>query len=417
MRFRRSSLSRARAGSLAAIMLAMLGASAVHAQSPASDPRPAAAPRTDTGDATISGMRWRLRHGRELGATVGVLRSEAPLALPHGRSVSLERIRFEWPVGTLHSFEDYRTDNVLDGFLVLKDGHIVFEQYYDGFGPRDTHNWASVSKSVVGVVAEHLGRSGKIDFDAPLSSYVPDLAATPFGAATLRQNLDMYVSVAYPPDLPPDRGLFAAAGLAPAPAGAPTSIHDFLGVVRQGDTKNGNRFYYQNGSAEAVAWALERATGKSLAQLVAEEVWSPMGANDDAYYLVDRERSAFASGGFSSTLSDMARFGEFVRRQHDNADQPMFSWNAARTAPGRGFRYRSFWWLDERGAFGLGRFGQRLAIIPEKGLVIVQFGAYQDERPRPISGGAIAAVPGGGSLRDGEAFQAFAHAIADQVKF
>lgn len=364
-----------------------------------------------------STMRWRLRHGRELSGTVGVRHSEKPLALPQGRPVRLDGIRFEWPAGTPRSFEEYRAGNVLDGLLVLKNGRVVFEQYYDGFGPRDAHNWASVSKSVVGILAERLGQAGKIDLDAPVSRYVPDLATTPFGAATLRQNLDMHVSVAYPANLPPDRGLFAAAGLAPAPAGAPATIHDFLAVVRAGDAPNGSQFYYQNGSAEAVAWALESATGKPLWQLVAEEIWAPMGAEDDGYYLVDRQQTAFASGGLSSTLRDLARFGDFVRRQDVRGPQAMLSWDRARAAPGRGFRYRSFWWIGEHGAFGLGRFGQRLAIFPDKGLVIAQFGAYQDDRPRPVSGDDRASGPKGGDMRDGEAFQSFAQAIADQIDF
>lgn len=398
-------------GALAALALTI--ASVAHAQPAATASGATTAPK----EKETSSMRWRLRHGRELSGTVGIRHSERPLSLPEGRPIQLDRIRFEWPAGTVRSFEDYRTGNVLDGLVVLKDGHIVFEQYFDGFGPRDTHNWASVSKSVVGILAERLVRAGKIDPDAPVGRYVPDLAGTPFGAATIRQNLDMSVSVVYPANLPPDRGLFAAAGLAPVPVGAPTTIRDFLGVAGAGEAPNGSHFYYQNGSAEAAAWAIERATGKPLSQLVAAEIWGPMGADDDGYYLVDRQQTAFASGGLSSTLRDLARFGEFVRNQDRGSALPMLSWNGARTAPGRGFRYRSFWWLDERGAFGLGRFGQRLAIIPEKGLVIAQFGTYQDERPRPISGGN--SVPGSKEqdLRDGEAFQALVHAIADQVEF
>jgi len=370
--------------------------------------------------AEISPMRWRLRHGRELSGTIPLLHSETPGALPQGRAVRLDGVRFDWPNGAHRTFEDYRAGNVLDGFLVMKDGKVVFEQYYDGFGPRGTHNWASMSKSVVGVVALRLAAAGKIDLAAPLSRYVPELGETPFGKASVRDNLDMRVSVAYPPDLPPDLGLFAAVGLIPAKPGAPASIHDFLRAALPGAVPNGSQFYYQNGSTEAVGWALERASGKPLAQLVTENIWTPIGAADDGYYLVDRQRSVFASGGLSSTLRDLARFGEYVRTLDKRGEgaiaQSVLAWEGVRDAPGHDFHYGSFWWHGKRGAYALGRYGQRLAIIPDKGIVIAQFGAYEDDRPRAVAG-SESATNVAADMRDGEAFQALAVAIADQVSF
>lgn len=377
---------------------------------PADTPAQVVEPASDAANA----MRYRLRHGRELAPTAGVRHSNTPRPLPKGPQITLDQVRFEWPRGTSRSFADYRAGNVLDGFLVLKNGRIVFEQYYDGFGAADLHNWASVSKTVIGILAEQLAAEHAIDLDRPLAVYVPELARTPFGAATVRANLNMQVAAAYPAALPPDRGLFAAVGLAPAPAGAPGTIRDFLKIVGTGDTSHGPQFYYQNGSTEAVAWALEKATGRPVPDLVAERIWEPIGATDDGYYLIDRAQTAFASGGLSPTLRDMARFAEFVRLQAVRGKLPALNWPGADQVPGRNFRYRSFWWLDPQGAFALGRFGQRIAVLPGQGIVVVQFGAYNDERARPLSAGSGSMAAG--DLRDGEAFQALVHAIADQIK-
>lgn len=383
------------------------------AQSQVADPKGAATQGAATDPSAA--MRYRLQHGHELAPTAIVSRSNKPRALPMGRQITLDRVRFEWPAGTVRSFTDYRAGNVLDGFLVLKNGRIVFEQYYDGFGPGGFHNWASVSKAIVGILAQQLAAEGSLDLDQPLGRYVPDLAQSPFGRATVRANLDMQVAAAYPAALPPDRGLFAAVGLAPAPAGAPATIGDFLKIVGTGDTSRGAQFYYQNGSTEAVAAALEQASSQPLAALVTKRIWEPAGAADDGYYLVDRSQAAFASGGFSSTLRDMARFAEFIRLKAAKGQLPALGWRGAEQVPGRSFRYRSFWWLDPQGAIGLGRFGQRIAILPKQGVVVVQFGAYADDRPRQLSGGGGAATTAG-DLRDGEAFQALVHAIARQLK-
>jgi CubicO group peptidase (beta-lactamase class C family) len=364
-------------------------------------------------------MRWRLRHGHEHQATAVLRPAASPTQLPKRTPISLDAVRFNWPAGTEISFDEYRKASVLDGFMVLRDGGVVFEAYYDGFGPESFHNWASMSKSIVGVLALRLAREGAIKLTEPVSRHVPELASTPFGAATVQQNLDMQVSVAYPKDLPPDLGLFAAAGLAPLRPGAPANIHDFLRAVMVGSEPHGSRFYYQNGSTEAVAWALERASGRALPDLIAEYVWTPMGASDNGYYLLDRQGTAFAAGGVWSTLGDLARFGEFVRTglnaQGDAAmARRLLSADGAKTAPGRDLRYRDFWWHGERGPIALGRFGQRLAIVPEKGLVIAQFGAYEDERPRATTT-EEAAKPKAADLRDGEAFEALALAIAERL--
>ncbi|MBL1998463.1 6-aminohexanoate hydrolase, partial [Klebsiella pneumoniae] len=79
---------------------------------------------------------------------------------------------------------------------------------------------------------------------------------------------------------------FGAVGIVPRKPDAPDTIYDFLKVVhatgRPDHSVDGGVWYYQNGSPEAVAWALRRITGKSWSQLVTEMIWSHV-ADDDAY--------------------------------------------------------------------------------------------------------------------------------------
>jgi len=51
-----------------------------------------------------------------------------------------------------------------------------------------------------------------------------------------------------------------------------------------------------------------RVTGKHLADLISEELWVPMGAEDGAYITLDRGGYAPADGGFNATLRDFVRF-------------------------------------------------------------------------------------------------------------
>ncbi|WP_436975766.1 serine hydrolase domain-containing protein [Paraburkholderia tropica] len=345
--------------------------------------------------------------------TANLERAREPLALPAGEQIDPDAIVFNVD-GTTLTLSDYLRRTETDGFIVVRDGRIVMERYFDGFGPHQTHMWASMTKSVTGLLAAQLIVAGKLAPQAPLSTYVPELAGTPFGDATLQQNLDMEVPVRYPAALPPDLGLFAAVGFVPRASGAPDSIHGFLKVALPSpDARAGERWYYQNGSPEAVAWAIRRVSGESWSALASRSIWSKL-ADDGADIVVDRTGTEMASGGLNTTLRDAARFGELVRTSAAG-DDTRFPSRATRLAlqpasnaaafargnlaPGRpGYSYRDYWYQlnDGHGSFAAsGRFGQAIVIDPRARLTVVKFSSSPDQAARPTSaaGGAIEHAP------------------------
>jgi CubicO group peptidase (beta-lactamase class C family) len=353
-------------------------------------------------------MRWAFRHAREMSPTAGIRHASQPLALAGQQGSGLDGTTFAVAGNTIR-LADYLRDTHTDGFIVLHQGKVVYERYLAGFGPDQPHIWASMTKSVTGLLAAMLVEEGKLDPQARLARYVPELAGNPFGEATVQQNLDMEVPVGYPEALPPDLGLFGAVGIVPRKADAPDNIYDFLKVVHAtGGPDDGGVWYYQNGSPEAVAWALRRITGKSWAQLVTERLWSRF-AEDDAYASVDRQGTEIASGGMNSTLRDAARFAEAVRRAAAGdasggispaavriALQP--AGNQARfargnTMPGRdGYGYRNYWFQRNDGDGSIeasGRFGQKIYINPAKGLTVVKLSASPDGAARATSAAGV----------------------------
>lgn len=57
-------------------------------------------------------------------------------------------------------------DHRADAFIVLKDGKVVHEQYFDGQNQRTKHQMMSVTKSFTGILAATLVAEGKLDRDA-----------------------------------------------------------------------------------------------------------------------------------------------------------------------------------------------------------------------------------------------------------
>ncbi|MCP3727505.1 beta-lactamase family protein [Paraburkholderia sp. CNPSo 3272] len=379
-------------------------------------------------------LRWSLRNTRMLIPTANVQRSAEPLPLPDGRKLDPDMVQFTVD-GTTLTLSDYLSRTRTDGFIVVHDGRIVMERYFDGFGPDQTHAWASMTKSVTGLVAAQLIAEGKLDPDAPLSSYVAELAGTPFGEATLQQNLDMEVAVRYPANLPPDLGLFGAVGLVPRAADAPDSIYGFLKVTQSApDVTNGHVWYYQNGSPEAVAWAIRRVTGESWSERVSRTLWSKLAGND-ADVVVDHTGTEMACGGFNTTLRDAARFAELVRkgaagntsvfpavavRLALKPTQNAAAFARGNLAQGRpGYSYHDYWYQinDGDGSFAAsGRFGQAILVNPRARLTIVKFSSTPDEEARPTnaSGGAIAHAPLETADALHQAMSAIAKTLADR---
>ncbi|KVG59946.1 serine hydrolase domain-containing protein [Burkholderia territorii] len=382
---------------------------------------------------TPARLRWALSNTRLLAPTAGIRHAAVPMPLPEQPAPGLDALPVTIGGETL-TLDAYLRATHTDGFIVLQRGRVVYERYFDGFRPDQQHAWASMTKSVTGLLAAQMIESGVLDANAPLSRTVPELADTPFGSATLQQNLDMEVPTAYAPGIPPDLGLFGAVGLVPHREGAPASITDFLLTVRRvPDAAPGSAWFYQNGSPEAVSWAMQRATGQSWSVLVERWLWRDF-AEDDAYVAVDRNAMAMASGGLYTTLRDAARFAERVRTGLAGArgTLPAATIRAAlqpadnaalfakgNVVPGKdGYAYRDYWYQvnDGDGAFAAaGRFGQAILVDPKTALTIVKFSSSPDFAPRALDAQGEATRPRA-VLERGDALSAVARAVAVRLQ-
>ena len=82
-----------------------------------------------------------------------------------------------------------------DALVILHQGRVVSEQYFNGMTAQDPHILMSVSKSMLGLLAGSLVARGELQPEAELTTYVPELAGTAYAGATVRDALDMRVGV------------------------------------------------------------------------------------------------------------------------------------------------------------------------------------------------------------------------------
>jgi CubicO group peptidase (beta-lactamase class C family) len=422
-----------RASLLAAVPLALAFASASAAPPAANDQSPSAAfPDAQASDPAKLGwmvgspppperivrfddgsfwrfpaMRWTVSNFRQLMPTVNVSRGLGPVApLPAALRDDIDGLTFT-PLGNDRpmTWRASLDANYTDGIVVLHRGRVVYERYFGVLEPEGQHGAMSVTKTFVGTLAAMLAAEGTLDPAKRVDHYVPELAASAFGSATVRQVMDMTTGIKFSEDYSDPNAEVWAHGAAgnplpkPKDFTGPRTYYEFLQTVKpQG--AHGEAFHYRTANTDALGWILARVTGKSVAQLLSERIWSRLGAEQDAYMSVDSIGTPFAGGGLSAGLRDLARFGEMIRNDgvfngrqivptsavadiRRGASQADFAKAGYELLSG--WSYRNMWWIthNEHGAFAArGVHGQTVYVDPKAEMVIARFASH------PVAGNA-----------------------------
>jgi hypothetical protein len=345
--------------------------------------------------------RWSFSNFRQLIPTTQVSRGTgAPAPLPRALRNDLDAVSFV-PLGkdTPMTWAQAFDANYTDGVVVLHKGRIVYERYAGALRPEGQHISMSVTKSFFGTLGAMLVAEGKLDENAPVSRYVPELKDSAFGDATIRQVLDMRTGLKYSENyLDPNAEIWQhtrAGGVLPRPPGyqGPQTFYEFLQTVKK-EGEHGGSFAYKTVNSDALGWVIRRATGQSIGQLLSERIWSRLGMEQDAYFTVDSVGNEFAGGGLNAGLRDMARFGEMMRNQGKfngqqiipasvvqdiakGGDKSAFPQASFPTLPG--WSYRNMWWVsnNEHGAYSArGIHGQAIYIDPKAEMVIARFASH-----------------------------------------
>ena len=345
--------------------------------------------------------RWSFANFRRFVPSTQVWRGDgAVAALPRAERDDIEAVRFRplGQAGTMTWAESLGA-NYTDAIVVLHRGRIVYERYFGVMGPQVPHMAMSVTKSFVGTLGAILVDEGALDDRALVPRYIPEMEGTAYADATVRQVLDMTIGVAYSEnyaDPLADVWRHArAGGLFPRPPGydGPAGFYAFLRTLRKAG-EHGQAFAYKTVNTDVLGWLVRRASGRNLGELLAERIWRRLGAEHDAYLLVDSEGTEFAGGGLNPTLRDLARFGETMRLGgrfngqqivpqavvddiRRGGDRDGFAKADYPTLPG--WSYRSQWWVSHNphGAFAArGVHGQAIYVDPAAEMVIARFGSH-----------------------------------------
>ncbi|HBM89287.1 MAG TPA: serine hydrolase, partial [Rhodobiaceae bacterium] len=199
------------------------------------------------------------------------------------------------------------------------------------------------------------------------------------------------------------------------------SLNEFAATLKR-EREPGTYNHYNSTDTQVLGLLLTRATGRTVTDYMTEKLWTPLGMESDAYWLIDSENMEMVFGGLNATARDYAKLGELYRLGGKwNGEQIVpADWVSASVTPDAphltpeakaddpfpvGYGYQ--WWVpaSTEGEYSaIGVYNQFIYVNPTRNLVIVKLSANSD----------YATSLDESAYREMETFEMF-RAIADQL--
>jgi len=283
----------------------------------------------------------------------------------------------------------------INSVVIVRQGYVVVEEYFNGSSRGDVHTMQSVSKSVTSLLVGIAADQGKLQVGDSVLHFFPEYttlqnlddrkrAVTVRDLLTMRSGIDFYEDP-YP--------------------GSPLQLlndshDDWVRMVLDrpmNDAPDGH-WQYNSGGPIVLAAAVRATTAMPFETFAHTNLFGPIGITTEHWFRSPFDGLPHAGGGLSLRALDLARVGYLVLREGRWGDRQIIStaWLAASTAP-ISLRPRTFgshetdygflWWLlplDGQGSTSeqgnviytcAGARGQWLFVTPALDLVIAVTGA------------------------------------------
>ena len=331
-------------------------------------------------------ISWNFRNMKDIFPSVKIPASDQPFSFPvDAQPISL-------PENFMFNGQSLQTQNFLDStlteaLLVLKGDTLRYEYYSNGFKQNDVHISWSVSKSVLSAlfgIAVHEGHIQSIE--ETVTDYLPEFKGTGYDGVRIKDVLQMSTGVGFNEDYGDFNsdinvmGRYFALGMPMA---------DFAKRLER-EREPGTYNHYVSINTQILGMILVKATGRSVTDYMTEKLWGPLGAQDDAWWIIDNSNMEFVIGGLNATARDYAKMGQlFLDSGRWNGKQIVpEEWvvasitpDAPHLMPGKrssamrkeGYGYQ--WWIPSggNGEFDAqGIYGQFIYVDPDRDMVIVK---------------------------------------------
>lgn len=285
------------------------------------------------------------------------------------------------------SFRNFLIEKETTAFLVLQNDSIIFEEYWDGYGPDSMSGSFSVAKTIVSIMVGIAIDEGKINnIDQKVSDFLPDFAEGLNSELTIRHLLTMSAGFEWDEAY---SSLFSPTTEAYYGNDLRKMVSD-LKVV----TQPGTLHAYQSCNQLVLACVLEKATGKTLSEYTSEKLWKPIGASSNALWSLDsKDGLEKAYCCFNSNARDFSRIGSLFLHNGKLYDKQIVSENYVKSSiqpclipdeSGEECNYYGYsWWISSIDSinffYARGILGQYIIVVPSEKVVIVRLGRQRPD--------------------------------------
>lgn len=202
----------------------------------------------------------------------------------------------------------------INAMIVLHRGRIAYEAY-PNMEPYERHYSWSIGKVVTSAALAVLAAEGRIDVDAPVDRFLPELARTAWAGTSVRDVVNMASGIdcldgdGYQN---PDNCIYRLEESLNLTAQVREELPSTLDAIRSMRRKlpAGERYEYRSVDTMVIGLIIERITEKPLWSAFQDLVWDRIGPEADAYHYISEAGVAYAAGGMFFRLRDVARFGQ-----------------------------------------------------------------------------------------------------------
>lgn len=294
-------------------------------------------------------------------------------------------------------WDSFMEANGTQAFIVIQDGVVLYENYYNETQRDSIVTSFSIAKSFDSALIGKAIEEGFIaSVDDPITTYLPELEKRDprFNQITIRHLLLMASGMEY-------------TEMRPLLFNGDDPLTTYFPDQRKISLENtfineppGLHFQYNKYHPQLLGLILERTTGMMVTQYTQTRLWDPLGMEFDGSWSTDSVESDFEKmeTGVNARALDFAKFGVLYLNSGnwngtqiipqawiDESTQPLLPENYSdyytdyvKAMPGTGY-YNYMWWgmVREDGSYDFtaeGDKGQFIYVSPENNMVIVRNG-------------------------------------------
>ena len=266
-------------------------------------------------------------------------------------------------------------------FLIIKDGKLLHEEYWDGYSANSKTNSFSMAKAVTVLLLGKALEEKKISsLHQRYSDFYENYKNVEFGKdLTVGDLAKMEAGLNWTED-------FSNPFLQNAKAYYGKSLEETV-LLRSFRKQPGTEFEYQSGATQLLGFALRKSLNQPLAQYSSEKLWKPLGMEENADWSTDEFGMEKTFCCIHSNARDFAKLGQLFLNEGKFENQQIISsqflnemktpTKLSKNAYGMGLWINNDTTINHYYFWGL--YGQYIIIVPEKSMVIVRTGMYKDQ--------------------------------------